>query len=346
MRNRPAKVNKIRVKRGKLEKREALMGVLFCVPWIIGAAVFLVYPIFTSLYYSLAGVTVDSVNGIMATPLNQIRWNNLQEKYVQVISHDQNFLPALLDYLVSTLVSVPVIVVFSMIIAMMLNQKIRGKGFFRMIFFLPVIIVSGPLLSLLSESSANTLSVVDTQTITGAIGSFLPPALATPVTSLFTNMVTILWYSGVPILIFISALQKIDTSQYEAAYVDGASAWEMFWKITLPALKPMILLNCVYTIVFISSNDQNSIIGLIKQAMISGTDEKGYDYAAAMAWIYAIVEVLLVGIFALIFMTRRDKYEKQGKKIDRQMRRERRKVLHIQRRQARHAKRYHRPTVR
>ena len=120
----------------------------------------------------------------------------------------------------------------------------------------------------------------------------------------------------------------------------------MFWKITLPSLKPMILLNCIYTIVFVSSNDQNRLIGLIKSAMFSGTSEKGYGYASAMAWLYSLVVLLLVGLFALIFMTRKDRYEKDAKKADRKAKAERRQVLKIQRRQARHAKKYNRPTVR
>ena len=336
--NRPKRENRVRVKRGKLEKRDALAGVLFVLPWIIGACIFLAYPLGTSLWYSL--------NNIRITPLGKkfsfIGYGN----YTQILLSDAQFLPDLVDYLLSTVISVPVIVVFALIIAIMLNQNIKGKSFFRLIFFLPVIIVSGPILGMLTEQSAGGISAIDTQAITSAIGAFLPEIVAKPISDLFANMITILWYSGVPILIFLSALQKIDKSMYEASYVDGASGWEMFWKITLPSIKPMILLNCIYTIVFISSNDQNTIIGLIKSAMFSGTKEKGYGYASAMAWLYSLVVLLLVGLFALIFMTRKDNYEKEARRIDRRMRAERRKVLKIQRRQARHAKRYNRPTVR
>jgi ABC-type sugar transport system permease subunit len=151
-------------------------------------------------------------------------------------------------------------------------------------------------------------------------------------------MITILWYSGVQILIFLSSLQKIDPSMYEAAKIDGGSGWECFWKITLPTVKPMILLNCVYTIVFISNNDQNSIIGLIKDSMFSGTSEKGYGYASAMAWLYSIVVVLLVVIFALLLMARKDVYDRQVKKAKKAMKKERRERRKIERRNARNAK--------
>lgn len=324
----------VRIRKSRLARREALAGLLFVLPWIIGALVFLAFPLVTSFRYGL--------NNIRITPKGYkfkfIGYGN----YTQILLSDTAFLPDLVDYVISTLISTPVIVVFALIIAMMLNRKIRGKSFFRVIFFLPVIIVSGPILGMLTEQNAGSISAIDIQAITAAISSFLPPMLAKPVSGLFGNMVTLLWYSGVPILLFLSALQKIDSSMYEASYIDGAGPWETFWKITLPQLKSIVLLSCVYTIVFISSNDQNTLIGLIKASMFSGTKEKGYGYASAMAWLYSVVVLLIVGLFALILTTRKDKYEKADLKADREARRETRKVRKLQRRQAQHAKRYER----
>jgi ABC-type sugar transport system permease subunit len=285
---------------------------------------------------------VELSNGVQLYPLQ----NGLFENFVKVFTTDVNFPGMLANFGIGLVLQLPVIIAFSLIIALLLNSKIRCRGLFRLIFFLPVIIVSGPILASLTEQNASTISIVDAQAVTGAISAFLPEIIAKPVSELFSNMVTILWYSGVPILIFLSALQKIDRSQYEAAYVDGASGWERFWKITLPSVKPMILLNCVYTVVFVSSNDQNQLIGLIKSAMFSGTSEKGYGYASAMAWVYSVAVLLIVGLFTLLFMARKDKYERQARKLDRRARRERREVIRIQRRQAKHAKKYHRPTVR
>ena len=227
-------------KPGKLAKRDAITGVLFISPWIVGAILFLAYPLITSFRYAL--------NNISITPLgmnfNFVGYGN----FTQILLSESDFVTNLIDYVVSTVISVPIIVVFALIISMMLNQKIKGKGFFRLIFFLPVIIVSGPILGMLNAQGAGSITSIDTQAITEAIKGFLPAALATPISELFENMVTILWYSGVQILIFLSALQKIDRSMYEAAKIDGGSGWECFWKITLPNIKPMILLNIVYTI--------------------------------------------------------------------------------------------------
>ena len=324
------KKNKKKVKPGRLAKREALTGLLFVSPWIVGAVMFLAYPLITSFWYAL--------NNIRITPLGKNFTFLGYGNFTQILLSDADFPTQLIDYLVSTIISVPVIVVFALIIAMMLNENIKAKGFFRLIFFLPVIIVSGPILGMLNQQGAGSITAIDTQAISSAITTFLPSAIGKPIAEIFENMVTILWYSGVQILIFLSGLQKIDRSMYEAAKIDGGSGWECFWKITLPTIKPLILLNCVYTIVFISNNDQNSIIELIKNAMFSGTAEKGYGYASAMAWLYSIVVLLIVGLFALLIVAKKDVYEKQVKKAKKAMKKEQRLTRKIERRSARNAK--------
>lgn len=325
------KQKKVKIKAGKLARRDALVGVAFISPWILGALMFLIFPLGQSFWYAL--------NTIRITPLATTFKFVGQGNFTQILFSDADFTVQLIDYLVSTIISVPVIVVFALIIAMMLNQKIKGKGAFRLIFFLPVIIVSGPILSMLNAEGAGSVTALDTQAITSAIESALPSALASPISDLFENMITMLWYSGVQILIFLSSLQKIDPAMYEAAKIDGGSGWECFWKITLPTIKPMILLNLVYTIVFISNNDSNAIIELIKNSMFSGSPEKGYGYASAMAWLYSIVEIILVALFALAFVAKKDVYEKQVKKAKKQMKKEEREIKRIRRRSARNAAR-------
>lgn len=324
------KKNRKRVKPGRLAKREAITGLLFVSPWIVGACLFLFYPLITSFWYAL--------NNIRITPLGKnftfVGYGN----FTQILLSDADFPTQLIDYLTSTIISVPIIVVFALIIAMMINENIKCRGFFRLIFFLPVIIVSGPVMGMLTDQGAATISSIDTQAIANAIESFLPHGIADPISELFENMITVLWYSGVQILIFLSGLQKIDRSMYEAAKIDGGSGWECFWKITLPTIKPMILLNCVYTVVFISGNEQNEIITLIQDAMFSGTKEKGYGYASAMAWIYSLVVVLIVALFALLLTAQKDVYERQVKKAKKAMKKEKRLEKKIERRSARNAK--------
>lgn len=320
-----------KVSSGRIERKEAKMGLLFVSLWIVGALIFLAYPLCTSFWYAL--------NNIRITPKGKIFTFLGYGNFTQILIADDQFLVELVDYVLSTILSAPIIVVFALIIAMMLNQNIKAKGFFRLIFFLPVIIVSGPILGMLTAQGAGSVSAIDTQAIGNAISSFLPKMIATPISELFQNMITILWYSGVQILIFLSGLQKMDRSMYEAAKIDGGSGWECFWKITLPNLKPMILLNTVYTVVFISNNDQNPIIGLIKASMFSGTKEKGFGYASAMAWMYTLVVLIIVGLFALVLTTRKGVYEKQVKKAKQLRKKEIKTRKKVERRNARNAKR-------
>ncbi len=316
-----------KVKTGKLEKREARAGLLFVLPWFIGMIVFVGYPLITSIWYSL--------NNIRITPLgktfNFVKFSN----FTQILLTDKDFPTQILDYLVQTLLSVPIIVVFALIIAIMLNGDIKMKGFFRLIFFLPVIVVSGPVMAKLSSQGASTISGIDTQAINTAIASVLPGGIATGISSLFQNMIMILWYSGVQILIFLSALQKIDKSMYEASQIDGGSSWECFWKITLPTIKPMILLNAVYTVIFISGNEQNSIITLIQSAMFSGQMEKGYGYASAMAWVYSLIVILIVVIFAVVLSIQKDPYVAKYKRRVRALKKEQKMAKKIARRNSR-----------
>ena len=319
---------KNRVRAGKLEKREALTGILFILPWIVGMLAFVGYPLVMSVWYSLNNIQIRPTG--MA--LKFVKFGN----FTEILLSDPDFPTQIIDYLVETVISAPVIVVFALIIAIMLNGNIKFRGFFRLIFFLPVIVVSGPVMKKLSDQGASTISALDVQAVSSAISSVLPAGIASGITNLFQNMITILWYSGVQILIFLSALQKIDRSMYEAAQIDGGSDWECFWKITLPTIKPMILLNVVYTIVFISGNEQNSIITLIQSVMFSGTKEKGYGYASAMAWVYSLVVLLIIGFFALLFSVQKDPYVRKYKRRVRALKKEQRMAKKIARRNKRH----------
>lgn len=319
-----AKRNRTKIKPGRLAKREAVAGFLFVTPWIVGAAIFLVYTMGSSFWYAL--------NNIRITPLGKNFTFVGMGNFTQILLSDAEFPTQLIEYLMTTIVSVPVIVVFALIIAMLLNGKIKLKGFFRLIFFLPVIVVSGPVMGMLSSQDAASISMVDVVAIENTLKEILHYTLVEAISYLLQNMVMILWYSGVQILIFLSALQKIDSSMYEAAQIDGGSGWECFWKITLPTIKPMILLNVVYTIVFISGNEQNSIITLIQSSMFSGTKERGYGYASAMAWLYSVVVVLIVVLFAALLTARKDVYERQIKKVKKEMKKEARLVKKIERR--------------
>lgn len=314
------KTKKVRI--GKLERREARYGYLFIAPWILGVALFLIKPLIESFQYALADIRI--------TPKGRVVRMIGLENYTQILMEDKDFSGLLGGYFIETLISVPIIVVFALLIAMMLNGKIRCKGMFRLIFFLPVIIVSGPVMGMLVNQGATKIPSVNEVAITAALSNFVYSSLASTIAKLFANMIMTLWYSGVQILIFLSALQKIDSSLYEAAKIDGGSGWECFWKITLPTIKPMILLNAVYTVIFLSNNGNNIIIELIKNAMFAGN--KGYGYASAMAWMYSVAVTLVVALVAVALITRKDAYDKMVKRFKKQQKKEARALRRARRR--------------
>lgn len=323
-----------KVKLGKLEKREARFGYVFVAPWILGVLLFLLFPLGQSFYYMWYNIRITP----LGTNFTFVGTGN----FTQIWMENPEFPQQLVTYIWQTIVEVPVITVFALIIAMMLNSKIHLKGFFRLIFFLPVIIVSGPVMNMLVSEGASSIPAMNTQSVVTALDTFLPNSVAASIGELFSNMIMILWYSGVQILIFLSALQKVDPSMYEAAKIDGGSGWECFWKITLPTIKPMILLNAIYTVIFLSGNEQNELINMIKSAMFSGTKEKGYGYASAMAWMYSVVITLIVLLFFLLLGSKRDAYDRIAKKRQRALKKEAKLAKKIERRGRRNVKKLER----
>lgn len=274
----------------KHRTREAVYGYAFVMIWVIGFIIFTVLPLLQTLYYSVNQVTV-SATGIN---LEYVEWQN----YTRALFTDPTFVQLLIEYTIETLVSVPIILIFSMIIALFLNLKFKFKGVFRTIFFLPVVITSGPVIQELVAQGATTVPGV---AITGTVTEFiaeLPRYLRNPVEYLLTSFILILWFSGVQILIYLSSLQKIDQSIYEAAAIDGASAWESFWKITLPSLSTTTIIVAIYTIISLSHFSENKVIKYIYSQTYAV--QGGIGYSSAMSFLYFFVLVLLLAIVYLL----------------------------------------------
>ena len=154
-------MKEIKRKTSKLKRRESLMGYIFVLPWIIGVITFLIIPLFQSFYYALCNVKITPKGKVF----NFIKFQN----FTDIFRIDPLFLPDLIGYLLDTLLSVPVIVVFSLIIAMLLNGKMRGKGIFRMIYFLPVIVVSGPVMAQLADQGAASIPAMNITVIASVL---------------------------------------------------------------------------------------------------------------------------------------------------------------------------------
>lgn len=275
-----------------LGTREALLGLAFVGIWIIGFLLFTLIPLIQTFNFSMNQVTVEAT-GIK---LDFIKWAN----YSRAMFTDPTFVGLLIEYAIETLVSVPIVIIFSLIIAMFLNMKFKLKGVFRTIFFLPVVITSGPVIQELTAQGATSVpGLADTAAVADFLAT-LPRYLRNPVEYLLTSFILILWFSGVQILIYLSQLQKIDKSIYEAASIDGASSWETFWKITLPSLSKTTLINAIYTIITLSHFSENKVIKYIYSQTYAV--QGGIGYSSAMSFIYFIVLILLLAIVALLLV--------------------------------------------
>ncbi len=290
----------------KRKVREWLYGYAFILPWIVGVLIFFVASMFTSLRYSVHKIIFE--NGVQLQPLEF--W---YKNYVDVFTLETDLPTTLGSFTISLVLQLPIIISFSLIIAMLLNSKIRCRSLFRMIFFLPVIIATGPVMTMLTAQGVATVPMMSDGSIMALLGG-LPAFLSEPITELFNSLILILWNSGIQILIFLSGLQKVSTTMYEAAKIDGANGWETFWKITLPIVKPIILLNSVYTVVALATGGTNEIIDLIYAATYTTPWTKGYSYGMAFSWIYtAIIGVVLAVVFLLLKekSDKKVKYEKR-----------------------------------
>ncbi|ACL23037.1 carbohydrate ABC transporter permease [Chloroflexus aggregans] len=275
----------------RLRLRENLQGYRFLLPWIIGFTLFTAAPLAQTFQYSLSNVKV-AVTGI---ELAAVGWQN----YTRALFTDPTFVQLLIEYLIEMAISVPIILIFSLIIALFLNVPFWGRSIFRTIFFLPVVITSGPVIGELVAQGATSAPQVASSAAVTAFVAQLPALLREPVQYLLTSFILILWFSGVQILIYLAGLQKIDRFVYEAAAVDGASAWETFWKITLPALTTTTLINALYTVITLSHFSENKVIKYIAARIYDV--EGGIGYASAMAFLYSLaLIVLLVATFMVL----------------------------------------------
>ncbi|HBG33336.1 MAG: ABC transporter permease [Tenericutes bacterium GWC2_39_45] len=274
--------------------RENLIGYSFIGIWVFGFFVFMFYPFITSMIYSMSEVRILG-GGIEI----EFQWF---ENYKNIFQMEEGFafIEALIDFLKEIVFQVPIIIVFSVMIAVLLNQPIKGRGAFRSIFFLPVIISSGPVINELITQGAGGANIFESYGFISIIENTLNPALSGPIINVFSEIIIIFWFSGVQILIFLAGLQKVDRQIYEAARVDGAGPWESFWKITLPSLSSLIFVNVIYTVVLLSTFSENAVIVSIKSNMFN--INTGYGMASAMAWVYFIIVMLLIAIVAIVFI--------------------------------------------
>lgn len=292
--------------RVSLERKQNLYGYVFVLPVIIGLAAIYIPVVVQSLIYSFSDIIVTE-NGFETAWAG---WAN----YYEALFVEEGFIRTVVESTGGILIQIPIILIFAFFMANVLNQNFVGKTAARVIFFIPVIISTGIIAEVESMSSMiDIYSSAEKMEIGSASGSgnvFNYAALANLIIQTLNNadlanivlgaidgLYSIITSSGVQMLVFLSGLQGISTSMYEAAQVEGATGWEVFWKISFPYVSPLILVNTIYTVIDQFLKADNLAVTFINEKLANSS---AYALASSLSWIYTVVVLLFVGIVFLL----------------------------------------------
>jgi ABC-type sugar transport system permease subunit len=291
-----------------LDKKKARAGWVFVLPFVIGFLLVYLPIIWNSIFMSFHSLHIVTGGGYT------LEFVGL-ENYSDALFEDPLFVQTLITGMKELLFDVPAILIFSLFMAVLLNQKMAGRAVFRAIFFIPVILSTGIMESIEGQNILGTMmegsdsidgseqstaseivSVMDIERLFYSMK--IGKELVEYVVKMINEIYDIVNRSGVQMLIFLAGLQSISPAIYEACRIDGCTAWETFWKITFPMISPMILVNGIYTIIDSFTTDSNSVMKYIN-SVYQGSD--GQVLSSAMAWMYFIIVMLMLAVAAGLF---------------------------------------------
>jgi ABC-type sugar transport system permease subunit len=288
-----------------LAQKRAILGIFFILPWLIGFVFLFLTPLLESIRFSFSELQVTP--GGFTLEFSGIG------NFRVALTVDPEFNRVLTQSILEMVYDVPMILFFSLFTATLLNQKFRGRSVARAVFFLPVILASGAvaaaqasgLIQLTGSSEAaqelaQQQMGFDPMMVVRMLGNAgIPLWFVEYISEAITRIYEIISSSGVQILIFLAALQSVPSSMYEVAKIDGATAYEMFWKITFPMVSPLILTNVIYTIID-SFADSPVTERIYQTAFVS----QNFGLSAAMAWLYTLAVSLLLIIVGFLISRR------------------------------------------
>ncbi len=304
---------KRRKSRLSLTTRKALSGWIFVLPFVLGILFFYAPILIQSIQFAFSSSDVNAAQGKL--DLEFIGFQNFHTVFNPPPDTGKNFPVTLVDGMQDLILQIPAIVIFALFMAIILNQKMPGRTLFRAIFFLPVILCTGVIDSIDSNSamlealenpngidtgaseSGGIMSAMDLQNMLGNIK--VGSQLVEYVVGLVNDIFDIVSRSGVQMLIFLSGLQSISPAIYESCQMEGASAWETFWKITLPMISPMILVNFIYTVIDAFTSADNRVMGFIGSNISHFTRGE----ISVMYWVYILIVLAMIIIVSLLMKT-------------------------------------------
>ncbi|MBR7132546.1 MAG: sugar ABC transporter permease [Clostridia bacterium] len=278
-------------KKSELAVRQARKGYGFIGLWLFGIIFLFGIPIIQSMIYSFSDVGIE-------VGYVDVQFVGL-ENYKKLLFKNTEYIPAFFPTIGNVLIETPMIIFFSLFMAIMLNQKFKGRIFFRAVFFLPVIIAGGVVMNIITNDSYST------SIVSGARSSMMFQSvgveqllgnlnLNSTITELIIEYVNgifnLAWRSGIQMLIFLAALQSVPPQLYEVCKVEGANSWETFWKVTFPMISSMVLVNVTYTLVDLFGDYSNEIL----QMITSASEKSQVGNASAMAWLYFMVSFIII----------------------------------------------------
>ena len=276
-----------------LMTRRSLYGWLFVLPFLIGLIFFVLSPLYTALVLSFNVQEYDIVTQVI----------NIKPygftAYIEAFTDQADFILNLKDSGAQMIIMVPSILIFSFLMANVLNQNFRGRTFARAILFMPVITSAGVAAQLLAGESgvdSSQMASVGSQAmnLAGSIQDSIGGAFGEFIGTAFDKLTGIINGAGVPTLIFLAGLQTISPSIFESSKVEGATGWENFWKITFPMISPMILVNTVYIMIENLCGMSNPMLGYLysQNAKADAVD------LMAMSWMYFIISSVIIAAVA------------------------------------------------
>ncbi|MFQ8951702.1 MAG: carbohydrate ABC transporter permease [Oscillospiraceae bacterium] len=288
------------------------LGIYFALPFAVGFVLFFLSPL---ILYVILGFSKLSLTN-QGMQLNPVGLENFRQVLFVRVGYFEQVLKSLGELLLTS----PAIVLYSLFVATLLNQEFKGRGAVRAIFFLPVIMASGiaavsnndslmgHAIHALSGDVSLTGDGDNTSMVKGLmdlLGASFSPQMFSFVSDLVGKIYTITMSSGVQILIFLAGLQGISPSLYEASSIEGATSWENFWKITLPMISPVVLVNSVYTIVDQLGGASNAVIMDMYDTALK---QNQFGFSSAMGLIYFSLIFIVVG-FVIFIMSKFVYYE-------------------------------------
>lgn len=277
-------------------QRKRMYGRMFILPWEIGFVIFFLIPLVQSLSFVFCKVTVGEFNF-------ETEWTGLAN--IQYIFEESpKYVENLVDALTSFIYSIPLVVALSLIVGVILNQNFKGRIVFRSIFFLPVIVATGVVMTLLMGDTEQTAAAVESMrgggngiNVTAILeGMHLTPEITEFLVKFVNQIFDLFWDCGIQIVLFISGLQSIPEQLYEVCRVEGANKWEEFWYVTFPMLSGTTLLVMVFTAIEIFTDSSN----LVMKQGLDLLKQTEYSWSAAMLWVYFAIVGAILGLAVLL----------------------------------------------